>query len=144
MAGPGVYPPDAYSTVKDFLPSNPHFDLAIAPAVLPRMTETPLIQHFWGKPDLAPTFKNGQHAESDAENLLPLSFIRPTTAIFHRNSDGTLIECLRQARAPIPCSPVAPEPDSVQDPLAEVADLPGELKINVAVPAAKPMKYKMK
>lgn len=94
MAGPGIYPVDTFSSVKDALPSNAHFDLAISNYILPRMVDTPLIQHFWGKPDLAPTFKQIK-CSTDAENVLPLSFIRKEAVLFHRDPSGSLIDLLR-------------------------------------------------
>lgn len=94
MAGPGIYPPDAYAGIKELLKVGDHFDLSIAPYVLPRSSNTHLIQHFWGKPDLAPTFKL-QRYEQDPENVLPLAFLRPGAVLFHRCKDGSLINLLR-------------------------------------------------
>ena len=59
-----------------------------------RSHNTPLIQHFWGKPDLAPTFREVK-GEHDPENTIPMGFIKPEAVLWHRSKDGTLIDLLR-------------------------------------------------
>lgn len=93
MAGPGIYPASAYPELKLYLQQGDHFDLAIAPYVLPRMVHTPLIHHFWGKQDLAPVFKE---QKDGAENTIVLEQIRPQAVLWHRCKDGSLIDLLRK------------------------------------------------
>jgi hypothetical protein len=107
MAGPGIYPNNAYSLLKESLDLAPHFDIAIAPYVIPRMVETPLIQHFWGKPGLAPTFKIGERTESESENVVNAANISPKAVLWHRNKDGSLIECLRKLQFSLSSAPPA-------------------------------------
>lgn len=97
MAGPGIYPHDCYQQLTPYLSSGEHFDLAIAPHVLPRAIDTPLIHHFWGTPELAPTFKPVKEP-GDAQNVMTPDQIRRKAVLWHRNKDGTLIEILRERR----------------------------------------------
>lgn len=93
MAGPGVYPNNSYTLLGAYLNGGEYFDLACAPFILPRAVSTPLIQHFWGKPGLAPTFKQAK-MDTDPENTLTLDYINPKAVLFHRCKDGSLSKLL--------------------------------------------------
>lgn len=94
LAGCSVYDPMAYVGMKQFTETPRAFDIAAAPYTVPRAANTPLLQHFWGKPDLAPTFRVTK-GENDPENTIPMGWLKPETAVFHRCKDGTLIDLLR-------------------------------------------------
>jgi hypothetical protein len=60
---------------------------------------TNLIQHFWGKPNLAPTFVH-ERTERSPENTFTLANLRKEAVLFHRNKDGTLIRLLQDKLFP--------------------------------------------
>ena len=95
LEGCAIYDPHAYDGIKQFTSSTTvGFPIGAAGYTVMRSTNTPLIQHFWGKPDLAPTFRETK-GENDPENTIPMGYLRPDAAIFHRVKDGTLIDLLR-------------------------------------------------
>lgn len=98
LTGVSIYPPDAFEVYEKF-PSirsaNVAWDMEAASDVVPRSQHTDLIQSFWGKRDLPPTFVKEKLAGSP-ENALPLSFISPEAVLFHRSKDGSLINLLRE------------------------------------------------
>jgi hypothetical protein len=107
MAGPAIYPSNAYAELVPYLNNGEHFDLCIAPHVLPRSSNTDLIHHFWGTQELAPTFKSAK-LEGDPENVLTMAHIKPGAVLWHRNKDGTLIDMIRTetaAEALLPSEP---------------------------------------
>lgn len=95
LEGCAVYPSDAWSRM---LPQSPDtsWTLANAERVVPHAFNSPLFSHFWGpRYDFPPTFAAAKGPGSP-ENTLLLSDIRPGTALYHRNKDGTLIRLLRK------------------------------------------------
>lgn len=102
MAGVSVYPQNAYMELKGYCASNLAFDMAMAHHVVPRCTETNLIQEHWGEEGKPPVFMNRtsmtapEAVESIQNNMVGLDFIRPEAVLFHRCKDGSLIELLRQ------------------------------------------------
>ena len=98
LAGCAIYDSHAYDGMKAFTASSTvAFDIGAAGYTVMRSHNTPLIQHFWGKPDLAPTFREVK-GEHDPENTIPMGFIKSDAVFWHRNKDGTLIELLRKRR----------------------------------------------
>ena len=93
LAGCAVYDPNAYTGLAQFTKGGKAFDIAAASYAVPRASNTPLMQHFWGQPDLAPTFTD---ASTGPDNALSLSYIKPEAVMFHRCKDGTLIDLLTQ------------------------------------------------
>ncbi len=72
------------------------FDVALASTLVPQAHHTVRIQHFWGEPDLPPTFP--APGQPMPRNGFTLAKLQGNAVIFHRNKDGTLIERLREAR----------------------------------------------
>jgi len=101
LPGCSIYPPDAftlYESIASLKTEMVAWDMEAAQSVVPRVRETRLIQHFWGKKELPPTFVERKQAGTEyAENTLDLKFLHPEAVLFHRNKDGTLIRCLRSA-----------------------------------------------
>lgn len=98
MEGCSIYDARAYDGMKQFTSSSAvAFPIGAAGYTVMRSANTPLIQHFWGKPDLAPTFREVK-GEGDPENTIPMGWLRPDSLLFHRTKDGTLIDLLRTRR----------------------------------------------
>lgn len=89
MSGIAVYPADTATRLpKKSLPV--HWDVDGAEVMVNEGAHTRLIQHFFGKHLLPPTFVDTiRHGA--AENALTRDFIPPETALFHRNKDQTLM-----------------------------------------------------
>ena len=98
MSGIGVYPPEAIDVIKPYIDAahNQSWDVSAAPAMLPHTTPTRLIQHFWGQPDLAPTFVQTRTPDCPANAFTIADNIWPEALIFHRTKDGSLIRLLRR------------------------------------------------
>ncbi len=95
LEGCSIYDAHAYEGMKQFTSSTTvGFPIGAATYTVMRSTNTPLMQHFWGKPGLAPTFREVK-AEGDPENTIPMGWLRPDCLFFHRSKDGTLIDILR-------------------------------------------------
>lgn len=97
LAGCAVYDTNAYIGLKPFTETPRAFDIAAAPYTVPRAISSPLMQHFWGKPGLSPTFRTIKGSE-DPENTIPFGWLRPDACIMHRCKDGSLIDLLRERR----------------------------------------------
>jgi hypothetical protein len=95
MSGVAVYPADAFPAIRGYCNGSLAFDMAMAHYVVPRGTDTPLIQNHWGDTDLPPKFSDVATGEV---NVVTLDFIRKDAVIFHRCKDGSLIELLRKNR----------------------------------------------
>lgn len=95
LSGCSIYDVYAYSSLQPLLNTKKPFDLAIAGYTVPRSVNTPLMQHYWGTHELAPTFKS-EVGPLDAKNVLPLNFLKSDAVMFHRCKDGSLIDLLRQ------------------------------------------------
>lgn len=102
LAGCAVYPADAfplYNTMERIKTEIVAWDMEAANAVVPRSHHTALIQQFWGKRDLPPTFVDKKRTDLQyPENTLDLTFLTKEAVLFHRNKDGTLIRYLRDLR----------------------------------------------
>jgi hypothetical protein len=108
MAGCAVYPNDAGRDMAQFTKTDAPWDIANAPYVVPRAYPTPLIQHFWGEPNLPPTFKEAKEA-GDPVNTCTLDFVRPESAIFHRVKESSLIDLLsKRLHSATPATEPAP------------------------------------
>lgn len=124
MSGVGVYPANAHVEMAVFCGSEKPFDVVSASGAggtADRMTETPLIAHFWGAKDMPPTFVHGQPV---APNAMNLGMIPKEAVIFHRCKDGSLMRVLSQPAPP----PVAEDRD-------EAIKAPPESKDKVIPPA---------
>jgi hypothetical protein len=97
VAGCAVYPDDAASRLRTVMDANPNraWDVACAPLIVPQSSTTALIEHFWGQPDLAPTFAERKRKDSPI-NTFTLDNINPLAVVFHRNKDGTLLRLLQR------------------------------------------------
>lgn len=95
LAGCAVYDTQAYHGMHTFTEGKKAFDIAAAPYTEPRAINTVLMQHFWGQPDLPPTFAMTPTSES-SRNTLSLDIVHPAAVMFHRCKDGSLIDVLRQ------------------------------------------------
>lgn len=93
LAGCAMYPADAWTRMSPAWREDKAFDVATAPATIPFATHTSLIQHFWGKTDLPPTFAETKTKESPL-NTFTRENLNPDAVVFHRNKDGTLLNLL--------------------------------------------------
>ncbi len=93
MSGIAVYPTNAILDLPDN--DNGAFDVQLSRTV--SAVHTPLIQHFWGQPDLPPTFRAAKLPGSP-KHVFTLEKLGPDAVVFHRNKDGTLIDLLRAQR----------------------------------------------
>lgn len=94
MSGIGVYPEDAIDLIGHVLDGDRAFDMAAADTLVPLCHNTKLIQHFWGQPNLAPTFAAVRTKDSPI-NTFTLDMVDSQAAIFHRVKEGSLIKLLR-------------------------------------------------
>lgn len=92
MAGVGMYPPEAFQSLRQFCAGESAFDMAMADYVVRHATPTDLIQNHWGEQGLPPTFTD---ASQGPANAVTLDFLRPGAVLFHRCKDGSLINLLR-------------------------------------------------
>lgn len=95
LAGCAVYDAGAYADLQPFTGTGKAWDIAAAGYSVPRAMNCEGMQHYWGRQDLPPSFKETPTA-IDPPHVLPLSFIKSTTVMFHRCKDGSLIDLLRQ------------------------------------------------
>lgn len=93
MSGVAVYPPNAIDYLAPFLDGPKAWDVASAGVVVPLAHHTPSIQHFWGQPNLPPTFAHAKTPRSPV-NTFTLANLQQGAVLFHRNKDGTLIALL--------------------------------------------------
>lgn len=99
MSGIAVYPHDA-ALMLSFPPGAIQpWDINNAEYITRNGTNTPLILHRWGMPNLPPTFVSNKHAASP-KNAFTLDFIKAETCLYHRNKDGSLIELLSRKLFP--------------------------------------------
>lgn len=98
LSGVSVYPPDLWSGISNLIKNaTKPFDILLAPYLVPRSSDTNRMQHFWGLPDAAPTFKDPV-TPIDPKNTLSPQIVKPTAVLFHRCKDGSLIDILRQRK----------------------------------------------
>lgn len=100
LTGCSIYPSDAYLLFKGMeavKSGQQAWDMAGAALIVPRSMNTNLIFHFWGQPDLAPTFVIKKEAGKEyPRNCFDLTRIPLGAVVMHRNKDGTLIKALRE------------------------------------------------
>ncbi|HEU4344045.1 MAG TPA: hypothetical protein VFU31_21020 [Candidatus Binatia bacterium] len=94
MAMVAVYPQDAFSDLKPYLEGQRAFDLAAHEFLVPRATDTKLIQQFFPPRDQMITFK-AERVDEDPVNVRTPKSLFPETVLFHQSKDGTLIDVLR-------------------------------------------------
>lgn len=95
VAGVAVYPAEPIAVIGNFLESNKAWDVECAARMVEFGRETKLIQHFWGKKELSPTFRR-LRSKDNPPNTLLLDCISPEAVLFHRCKDGTLIDLLKE------------------------------------------------
>lgn len=97
LAGNAVYPADAASRLRLALDAQAGraWDVASAQVAVPQSSDCRAIQHFWGQPQLPPTFAERKWPDSPI-NTFTLESLRSEAVVFHRNKDGTLMRLLRQ------------------------------------------------
>lgn len=97
LSGIAVYPPGAFELIAPLIRTFPDraWDVSSAEVAVPRATTTKLIQHFWGTPQMPPTFVEAKNAESPV-NTFTLSDVWPEAVIFHRCKDGSLLRLIRR------------------------------------------------
>lgn len=93
LSGVAVYPEYAYNFWREWLPNTRAFDMVNQEHIISRSYHTNLIQNFWGKMGLPPTFKENLE-KTDPINTLTLSAIKKRTVLFHRCKDGSLIDLI--------------------------------------------------
>lgn len=94
LNGNAVYPANAWSIMRPAIVEHRAFDISTAEIVVPMACNTSLIQHFYGRRDLAPTFA-ATRGPGAPENTFTLANIKPEAVFFHRNPDSNLIRLLR-------------------------------------------------
>lgn len=94
-SGVAVYSENAIDLLAPFKEQVGAWDVTAADVMLSKGAPSSMIQHFWGEKDLPPTFSERRESNSPV-NTFTLWNIRPDTAVFHRNKDGTLINLLRK------------------------------------------------
>ncbi len=109
MFATAIYPHNAHEELKQFCDGKKAFDMAFSDYVVPRAYNIPLIQHVWGTPEQAPTFKRLTAAD-DGQQVGTLANVSKNAVLWHRNKDGTLIELLRHS---------SPEEVGGETPMAE-------------------------
>jgi hypothetical protein len=102
LPGCSIYPPDAYphfEEIESLKREIVAWDMESAASIVPRSANTKLIQHFWGKRNLPPTFVELKRTDLNyPENALDLTFLKPEAVLFHRNKDGTLLRLIQEMR----------------------------------------------
>lgn len=106
LAGCAIYDPGAYVGLQPYTGTQRAWDIAAAGYTVPRAMNSPLMQHFWGKLDLAPTFALTPTTISPP-NTFSLDSLIPQAVTFHRCKDGSLIDLLRQKAQSQPVKPVS-------------------------------------
>jgi len=88
LEGCAVYPMDAWLLIQPGWDELKSWTLATAAITVPLAHNSALFQHFWGQPNVPPTFR------ADLRGLLP------ETVLFHRCKDGSLIHALERKLFP--------------------------------------------
>lgn len=95
LSGIAVYPANAIELVPLLENSPMAWEIEAAEIMVAQGAHTPLIQHFWGEPGLAPTFTE-ENSMNRPRNGFALSQIPDQAMIWHRCKDGSLIRLLRR------------------------------------------------
>jgi hypothetical protein len=96
LSGIAVYPPETEHLFKSVWRDDVPWDVATASVGVRYAADTDLIQWFWGKLNRAPTFVLNKGTQI-SEYTYTLDQLQPNAVLFHRNKDGTLLDCLRSA-----------------------------------------------
>jgi len=125
LSGCAIYDAQAHEGMKAFCQGNGAFDIASANFTVPRSINSTLFQYFWGKPALAPTFKEIK-SDGDPENTIPMGYLTSKAVLWHRNKDGTLIDCLRKRMSAkvAPQKPITLAPKKQSAPAQQLASVP--------------------
>lgn len=101
LEGCAVYPATAWEIMGAALNQDRahSWTIACAEVVVPLAYNSPLFQHYWGVPGVAPTFIE-QKTEASGVTAFALSEIRPGAALYHRCKDGSLIRLLERKLFP--------------------------------------------
>lgn len=95
LEGPAVYPANAIELMASSITSEKSWVFSCAPVVVPLAVNTPLIYHFFGLKNEAPTFAERHIPQT---MVFGLRNIPPDVVLWHRCKDGSLIRMLRQKR----------------------------------------------
>jgi len=140
LEGCSIYHADAVHEMMPPFDVSKSWTLACAPVTMPAAVNTPLIQHFWGEKDLAPTFAEVKAPDSPV-NTFTADTLSAGAVVFHRNKDGTLVQLLRR-KLHLPAKFTAPRelvlvfPYSVKDQMlaeknmAWIAEMAGPTKLD--------------
>lgn len=99
MSGIAIYPPDSAKILPLLKDSPRAWDVDGAEVMVANGEHTTLIHHFWGQPNLPPTFVTRKDANSPV-NAMTLEDIPRDASLYHRNKDGTLIRLLERKLFP--------------------------------------------
>ena len=103
MSGIAVYPANAINRLEQSYASA--WDVYNAEVMVLDGVNSPLVRHFWGQPNLAPTFAESKMAGSPV-NTFTLESIPPNVVLFHRCKDGSLMRLLKKKLFPNEFSPL--------------------------------------
>lgn len=123
LTGCAIYPQgafDLFNSIDSIKSGSQAWDIGSASVVVPKAAHTDLLFHFWGQPDLAPTFVvRKEPGKEYGVNCFALDRIPQSAVMMHRCKDGTLMNALRQrnaeAKSPAPAA-TAPAPATISTP----------------------------
>lgn len=95
MSGICVYPANAREMVPVLENTPLAWDVESAETMVSHGAHTSLITHFWGEPNLPPTFV-ALDAQARPRNSFTVDQIPSDAVIWHRNKDGSLVRLLRR------------------------------------------------
>lgn len=93
LEGNGIYPPDCWERFKDIWQPEKSWTYAMVSVTIPNAIHTDLIEHVWGQNGNPPTFSD---MNIPGTSVFSLAKIKPKSAVWHRNKDGSLIRLLRK------------------------------------------------
>lgn len=93
LEGNGVYPPDCWQRFKDIWNPDKSWTYAMVSVTIPNAVHTDLLEHVWGQNGNPPTFSD---MNIPGTSVFSLAKIKPKSAVWHRNKDGSLIRLLRK------------------------------------------------
>jgi len=94
LNGVSIYPRGAWSLLT--LKGDKAWDLASADKIVPKATDTKLINQFWGITEHPPTFVEKRVKDKDPGYFVTTKIIHESAVLFHRCKDATLIEIARK------------------------------------------------
>lgn len=93
LEGCAIYPKNALELMREYWKPDFSWTRTCAPVVVPNAYDSPLFHHLWGERDNPPTFGEKRITGT---NVFGLEDIKPSSVLFHRCKDGSLIRILRQ------------------------------------------------